>query len=267
MLYKIGKMSKLLGISPEGLRLYERSGMISSIKNEDTGVRYYQPLDITSLIRCKSYRRYGFSINETADLMNTKDLAFITEQYKQREDILRDKIEWDIQMLSYLKGIRRIIETMGADFKHCKIAESPSMYRFVYMENGNIVLNDEMLEKFSNWVERVPFSALSIVWDKERLMRSETSYKAALCVPVEYAKAVGHYLGDPVLYLPPKKCVYSISCEDSDAFDVEQCLGYVLDYFKENRLSMTEDPYCRTFLSTDKSGNYTRWRQVWFPIE
>jgi hypothetical protein len=170
-------------------------------------------------------------------------------------------------MLSYLKGIRHIIETMEGDYRHCTVAESPSMYRFVYMENGKLVLNDKQMGKFSNWVERVPFSALSIVWDKERLVKSETSYKAALCVPVEYAKAVGHYLGEPVEYLPPRKCVYTVCCEDSDAFDARNCMGYVLDYIGNNHLSVTDDPYCRTFLSTDKSDNYTRWRQVWFPIE
>jgi len=267
MLYKIGVMSKLLGISPEGLRLYERRGMIRAIKDEETGIRYYQPLDITALIRCRSYRRYGFTMNETADLMNAADIDYVIGQHKQREEAIRKGIEWDIQMLSYLKSIRRVVESIEGDYEKCRIEECPSMYRFVYMENGELVLNDDTMEKFSNWMERVPFSALSIIWDRDLFMKGETSFRAALCVPVEYAKAVGHCLGDPVEYLPPRKCVYTLSSEDSNRFDIESCMGYARAYIQKKKLTLTDDPYCRTFLSTDHLGNYTRWRQVWFPIE
>lgn len=267
MVYKIGTMSKLLGISVEGLRLYERRGMIRSIKDEDTGIRYYQPLDITALIRCRSYRRYGFSMNETADLMNTTDIDSVVEKYRQRENALKREIEWNIQMLSYLKSIRCVTESIREDYGKCRIEECPSMYRFVYMKDGKLILGDDDMKKFSNWMERVPFSALSIIWDKELFMEGKTSFKAALCVPVEYAKAVGHYLGDPVEYLPPRRCVYTISSEDSDVFDTESCMSYAREYLEENGLALTDEPYCRTFLSTDKLGNYTRWRQVWLPIE
>lgn len=267
MLYKIGMMSKLLGISIEGLRLYERRGMINAIKDEETGVRYYEPLDITSLIRCRSYRKYGFTMDETADLMNTKDLNFVIDQYKNREEEIEKRIQWDKQMLSYLKSIRAVVESIETDYEKCVISTSPAMYRFVYMKNGELVLNDVTMKKFSNWMERVPFSALSIIWDKELFIRGETSYEAALCVPEEYAKAVGHYLGEPVQYIPARKCIYTLSSEDANKFDTEYCMKFAIDYIREKGYTLTEDPFCRTFLSTDKKGNYTRWRQVWLPIE
>ena len=267
MLYKIGKMSKLLGISVEGLRLYERRGMIRAIKDEETGGRYYKPLDITALIRCRSYRRYGFSMNETADLLNTTDLHYIVEKYREREKAIEQDIQWNIQMLSYLKGIRKVVESIDTDYQVCRIDESPAMYRFTYMKDSELVLDEEALKLFSNWMDRVPFSALSIIWDRELFLEGKTSFRAALCVPVEYAKALDYYLGEPVEYVPPKKCVYTISSEDNDRFDVAYCMDYVLAYLKSNGLRLTDDPYCRTFLSTDKKGNYTRWRQVWLPIE
>ena len=267
MLYKIGMMSKLLGISIEGLRLYERRGMINAIKDEETGVRYYEPLDITALIRCRSYRKYGFTMNETAELMNTRDLDFVVEQYQLREKAIEEQIEWDKQMLAYLKSIREVVESIKTEYEKCSVTTSPAMYRFVYMKDGELVLNNESIKKFSEWMDRVPFSALSIIWDKDLFLKGETSFEAALCVPEEFAKAVGHCTGDPVQYIPAQKCVYTVSSEDLNKFDTEYCMKFAREYIQENGYILTDDPYCRTFLSTDKKGNYTRWRHVWFPID
>ena len=52
MAYKIGEVAKLLGISSETVRYYEREGVIQSQKiDQESGYRYYEALDINALMR------------------------------------------------------------------------------------------------------------------------------------------------------------------------------------------------------------------------
>ena len=39
--YTIGELAKILGITPETIRYYERKGIIASIHDEKTNYRYY----------------------------------------------------------------------------------------------------------------------------------------------------------------------------------------------------------------------------------
>ena len=60
MAYKIGEVAKLLGISSETVRYYEREGVIQSHKiDQGSGYRYYEALDINALMRVRMYRNYG----------------------------------------------------------------------------------------------------------------------------------------------------------------------------------------------------------------
>ena len=266
MLYKIGDMAKLLGLSQEALRKFERRGLITPVKDEENGYRYYGTLDITSLIRCRSYHRYGFSMNEIAGLMNTRDLDFIIDKYKEREDSLRERIRMDSLMLRYLEDIRRTTESIQNNYQKCSQTVCPPYYSLEYMQNDVLTLSGKVWDYFSNWMERVPFSALSIRWNKDLILQGQTDFIASLCVPEEYAHELAYYLGPPVVYFPARPCVYTLSSEDQNRFDAPQSFEFILDYCREQGLTPADDPYCRTFLSYDKGGNYTRFRQIWLPV-
>ena len=60
MEYTIGQISRLLGLSIEGIRNYEKSGIIRSKRTEASNYRKYSYLEITSLIRARMYRSLCF---------------------------------------------------------------------------------------------------------------------------------------------------------------------------------------------------------------
>ena len=80
MAYKIGEVAKLLGISSETVRYYEREGVIRSQKiDQESGYRYYEALDINALMRVRMYRNYGFTLQEAKEMLNTCTLEEIAE--------------------------------------------------------------------------------------------------------------------------------------------------------------------------------------------
>ena len=76
MKYKIGTVARLLGVSPQTLRLYEQNGILTSERGEgENGYRYYSRLDITALMRARAYHQHGFSLREREGLFHAGDLA------------------------------------------------------------------------------------------------------------------------------------------------------------------------------------------------
>ena len=50
MQYKIGKIAKIMGVTPEAIRHYERLGLIIPFKDPDTNYRYYTNEQIDQLL-------------------------------------------------------------------------------------------------------------------------------------------------------------------------------------------------------------------------
>lgn len=71
--YSIGFVSKLLDMSIEGIRNYEKAGIIETTRT-DSAYRKFQYLDVTCLMRARSYRAMGFSIREISEMTNDTKL-------------------------------------------------------------------------------------------------------------------------------------------------------------------------------------------------
>ena len=236
MKYKIGTAAKLLGVSPETLRLYERNGILVSDRGEgENGYRYYSRLDITALMRARSYHQYGFSMRETEALINTDDTDYILEEYKLRAERLEEEILFKRHVLDYLQRISALLEQLSSDLWTVRMEKSPGMYRLEFMKGNDLLLSAEQMGMFSQWVGLAPFAFPSQRNSWEALEGGADESYSALGILEEDASCV-------------------------------QYLSHLLRYAKEHRTKAAGDPICRTFLSMNKKENYHRFRQVWLPV-
>ena len=74
MHYLISDLSRITGMSIEGIRKYEKEGIIAPQRSENGQYRIYDYLDITSMMRFRMYRALGFSLKETGELINDASL-------------------------------------------------------------------------------------------------------------------------------------------------------------------------------------------------
>ena len=236
MKYKIGTAAKLLGVSPETLRLYERNGILVSDRGEgENGYRYYSRLDITALMRARSYHQYGFSMRETEALINTDDTNYILEEYKLRAERLEEEILFKRHVLDYLQRISALLEQLSSDLWTVRMEKSPGMYRLEFMKGNDLLLSAEQMGMFSQWVGLAPFAFPSQRNSWEALKGGADESYSALGILEEDASCVPY-------------------------------LSHLPRYAKEHRTKAAGDPICRTFLSMNKKENYHRFRQVWLPV-
>ncbi|MBQ5813182.1 MAG: MerR family transcriptional regulator [Clostridia bacterium] len=127
MRYKIGDVAKILGISTDLIRYYEKKGVVSPEKGQHNSYRYYDTWDINFLIDCLWYKNFGFSIDEIAVIESEstydslidgieKKSAEIAEAAK-RYQLLHERLELQKQTLeNVLSLIGRCVVTMGPYF-------------------------------------------------------------------------------------------------------------------------------------------------------
>ena len=75
MKYKIGDVARILGVSPDILRYYEKKGVVTPMKGENNDYRYYDAWDINFLMDCLWFKNFGFSIEQIADIVRIPSIS------------------------------------------------------------------------------------------------------------------------------------------------------------------------------------------------
>ena len=113
MRYPIGRISKLLGLSTETIRTYERKGIVHPQKNEN-GYRTFHVLDIGTLLRCRSYSCFGLSLSEAADAINCNSVAETHALLVKQEKWLKKQTDYNLRMLNRLNDLNEVMSTTPA---------------------------------------------------------------------------------------------------------------------------------------------------------
>lgn len=267
MAYRIGTIAKLLGMSAEGIRMYERSGILSAQReNEENDYRSFDHLDITALIRARGYHYCGFTTREIEKLINSSDVEEVAELYARKEEELRREIVYKRLQMECLEEFRRLTEEAEEKLFQISVRERPALYRFEFIRDGILILEGDREKAFRTWVRKTPMVFLSQMNSWEKLLRGETQVTAALGILAEDAGALELDTAYAKYY---KKCccLYTIVKEQGNQFCPARCLAHVVGYVKERGIRVTGNPIARTFLSMNKRDDYTRYRQVWIPAE
>ena len=100
MRYKIGNVAKMLGISRDLLRYYEKKGVVHPQKDKGNDYRYYDTWDINFLLDCIWYKQFGFGIDQIAHMIT--DCSY--EELLSGLDDKREEIRRIIRQQELLLG-------------------------------------------------------------------------------------------------------------------------------------------------------------------
>lgn len=80
-LFTIGETAKLMGISVQALRYYNKRGVLNpSYINPDSGYRYYSYKQLHFINRIKYLQSLGLSLSEIADIICSDDIGVLLER-------------------------------------------------------------------------------------------------------------------------------------------------------------------------------------------
>ena len=267
MKYQIGQVAKLLDISAQGLRLYEKEGIVLP-NREESGYRTYTRLDITSLLRARSYQKYGFSLQQVKELINTDDIHYLHDEYLNHEEVLRKSILMQQLELKRLTYTRQLINTFPENLWKIQIEERPALYRFEYMCDDHLLIDEKQYPILQKWISYAPLAFSSVRNDWKALENKKDIYYSGIAILKEDAEALEiNELIEQADYLKSLPCLTTIVQVKDEKHLPFDYLDHVFKYIHDNQIKVIGDPISESIISYNKQNNYTRIRKIWIPIQ
>lgn len=165
--YTIGELAKILGITAETIRYYERKNIIHPIHNEDSGYRYYTTWDLHMIIRARCYLGFGFTIEQTAEILKKENIEQIDDVLEEQEEIIQKNIIYQMNLLKKLRNNRALIHDAKNNINQLSIKTSPGIYR---IDTQNVILfhsQNKNKKNFMNFVKKFLLSFLPLYLHKK----------------------------------------------------------------------------------------------------
>lgn len=263
--YKIGEVAKLMGLTSEAIRYYEKKGIIFPIKDHETGYRYYDVWDIHVLIRARVYRQYGFSMSETVKLISKYDPADIVSDLSSEEEALQAKIVWNLNLLQQLREMQQIINDAINNVGKYLIQLRPAMYFLKTQEGYELI--DSRLDLYRDWIEKVPFVFPGGIYERDVCENRGHELAFGLIVEERYAPLLHINKTDDIVYLPSCPSICTSFESGSQKLLSPQRLAPAMEFMNSCGLKLSGDAVSRVAMMKHTGNEYLSWHQAWLPFE
>lgn len=259
MLFKIGEISKVLGVTPESIRRYEKANLVKAIKDEKTGYRYFDLCSFNILSRIRFYRKCGFTLNECHDLLHAKKTKDIPPFFNQRVQELETEIKFKQKSILRLNELTQTLEDIPKSLNTFQHVQSPDFYYVPYSTNG--VIKAETLHKqlILDFMDLMPLSNASPLFLQGKNDFQDATYYYGLVIEKKY---LGNEDVSHAYHFPSGDAIYTcIECSENDILNIAM-FDHLFTYAKEKNISF-QYFIGRTLITVDLNHNLRRYHEFW----
>jgi len=253
--YSIGEFAKLLGVSADTIRYYEKLGLFSSSRDPGNNYRSYGEPDALDFMNLKMCRSLDMGIDEMRDVGRSKS---VREQRgwldgKQRE--INGEIEHlrrQSARIEELKKFYAFADDEGGKVGEVDMCASYSLYTF----GNHAHRSPEALRLARVWMDKLPFTFVTVGITRESLLSEEETLDLSLGVGVldRYQKELGLPLASDVEPFPAGHGVYQ-HLSVHDFFSIgKKDLAPLYEYIERKGLRIASGATGRTLASERLEG-------------
>ncbi len=124
--YHIGDVSKLLAISADTLRYYEKIGLLPAINRTESGIRVYLERDLSRLRFIRRAQKMRFKLREIAELLKMReDPQHARDEIRLLTRSKLSEVEEHLEDLLFLRNeLQLLLNLCTASEDGCPIIES-----------------------------------------------------------------------------------------------------------------------------------------------
>lgn len=127
MQYSIGDVSKILNISKEMIRYYEKQGALKPTRIEDNNYRMYSTMDIFFLMEMIRYQSFGLTIKEVTELVRDHYMDHYADYLEGYYQQLQKEIVYKSLLKERVKEMSIRARTSQLNLEKYWFKEIPSM--------------------------------------------------------------------------------------------------------------------------------------------
>ncbi len=260
--YTIREVAALIGLSTDAIRLYEKEGLVSPLRDPNNGYRYYGPDEIQRIMGIHLYRQLDTSLADIKNLYTSKTLLEVSDYFSSFITRTEDEIYQLQNRLAKMYFMKNHIDTLNHGLETCSILELPSLY-LLFQQDFSKTLYENMKNVFISPV----FSYGNFCYT----LRTNTS---GTYIP----HALEFAIREPMMKVCPWKekadtfkkidgctCIYSVITAPAPT-GVEWDLSRIYDYAKKHHLNCASEGYAFYIYSLNSEDYILDFYEIYLPI-
>lgn len=196
-IYTISQIGKLLGLSNDAIRFYEKKGLVHPNINPNNNYRMYTLKNVLELLDIIYYRHLDFSINEIQELYQKLDPNQVANSVDMQKNKVERRILYEQQLLKKINYIQSLFNQIQTD-KHIQIVTFPPSY--VLFESKN---SDEFFTHKIQHISADEFVLCSTFKQYDHQLNEQATY-----VTLDENIATEILLSTDLQKLPISKCLH-----------------------------------------------------------
>ena len=260
--YTIREVADLIGLSTDAIRLYEKEGLVSPLRDPNNGYRYYGPDEIQRIMGIHLYRQLDASIAEIRDLYSADSLPQISDHFSHLISQTEQEMVQLQNRLEKLRFMKQHLDTLQQGLHTCSIRELPTIY-LLYQQDFNKTLYENMKDvltspvfSFGNFCYTLRTNDTG-TYSPHALEFAIREPMMKVCPWSEKA--------DSLKKISSCRCIYTVITAP-DLNGVEWDLKPLYAYAKEHNLNFGSDAYSFYVYSLDADGVITDFYEIYLPI-
>lgn len=126
--FSIHEVAELLGISTDAIRLYEKSGLVTPLRNEKNGYRYYKGEQIQRIMGISLYRKLNVGIAEIKGMLEVSDFTTMVSVFEGFIEKREEEIKILQKRLGKLKVMKKHMTEIQQGVGKYTLKELPRCY-------------------------------------------------------------------------------------------------------------------------------------------
>lgn len=261
--YKIGEVSKILGVSTHTLRYYDEQKIFCPSKVSSKGYRLYSIEQLEVLDKILKFRNLGLSIKELKQLSKTKDLDIIFNLIEEKQSDIQIEINKLNILNKNLEKIKNNINRIKKFNNEVTIKSLEKKYFYVLSKNVDEenFINDMMKKNKDIEIEWLRNSSFALSIDKNHLINNDlnTSYLTGFISEDSYP-----FNSSNIITLDYDVCAYYIYKGDIEFID--NAYFKIINWINENELVIKGDSIEINTILLHNENTKEYFSEIYIPI-
>lgn len=264
-MYMIGDVAKIVGLSRDALRFYEKKGIIHANKKEN-GYRYYSETDIYKLMYIIYYRKMNTSIKDIEEIMamdRADTVAYMREYLSEAVKKEREEVKNHERMIARLKLARKDIGIVAEHRDCCCVKDFPKSY--IIGEYPTFCEGMESWFRVSQMADGLDmaylFTEMDCSKDDLRIKNTRVLFYKEFEKKLKLGLDLSGYKEMQV-----GKCIYTVVESEEPILDRKK-LSAMISWGKENGMKAGNSVYVNNLSSCSWKQDPSYFLEVYMPIE
>ena len=269
--YRISQIAKLLGITSEAIRFYEKKGLLHQSREDESGYRHYSTWDLHMLLRIRVYKQLGVPLANIAKLLREEnsELSMFSQTIEEQRTLLKTQLEMDQKRLERIEDLTRFIHQVDAfnpqqPFQECT---QEGIYLLMNQKLDMLEMIPEIQQEFQKWAANPLFIFSSGICTYDNLQQGKEFMAFGIGINEKYAHLLGIRANEIVHYYPPRRCLHTLVESTSENPLNYERIQTLLKQVEALRFELNGDVTTYTILTTQPGNTYHNWHGIYIPIK